>query len=120
MGGSPEASILSCCRRGERKRHESEPGGHTEAAPGGNGRQGVPSGLWAGAAGNPRRRRKVGAAPEGHWGRKMAEGRSRAAGRILGRWKIEGTEPCRVCEEDEEKRGRRNLLGRRRRKQREE
>lgn len=52
--------------------------------------------------GTPTKRRKVGVAFEGHWGRKMAEGPSRAGGRILGRWRIEGTEPCRVCEEDEE------------------
>lgn len=53
-------------------------------------------------AGTPKKRRKVGVAFEGHWGRRMVEGRSRAAERIPGRWRIEGTEPCRVCEEDEE------------------
>lgn len=47
---------------------------------------------------------------EGHWGRKMAEGQSRAGGTILGRWRIEGTEPCKICEEGEGSMGSRNLL----------
>lgn len=50
----------------------------------------------------------------GHLGRKMAEGQSRAGERILGRWRIEGSEPCRVCEEDGERIGSRNLLERKR------
>lgn len=66
-----------------------------------------------GAAGTPRRRRRAGEASEGHWGRKLAEGRWRAAARIQGRWTIGGSEPCRVCGEDGEKTGSKNLLERR-------
>lgn len=58
--------------------------------------------------------RKAGVVFEGHWGRKMAEGPLTVAGRILGRWRIEGNEPCRACEEDGEKMGSRNLLERKR------
>lgn len=53
---------------------------------------------------------------EGHWGRKMAEGQSRAGGTILGRWRIEGTEPCKICEEGEGSMGSRNLLENRKEK----
>lgn len=85
--------------------------GRIEAAPGGgDGRQELPSDPWAGTR---TKRRKWGGAPEGHRRRKTTEGQRRAAERILGRWRIEGSEPCRVCEEGEEWIGSRNLPERR-------
>lgn len=60
-------------------------------------------------AGTPRKRKKVGAGFEDRSNKKMAEGPWKAAERILGRWRIGGTEPYMVCEEDEEEMGSRNL-----------
>lgn len=65
--------MLSCCRRGERKRRVLQAEGHTEAALGGGGRQEVPSDLWTGVASTLMKRRKAGAAFEGHCGRQIVE-----------------------------------------------
>lgn len=101
-GGSPEGATLSCCRRAGRRRREPPPRGRTEAAPGGRGSWGGPSGpgAVAAAAGSLRR---TGA------GRKRMAGRRRAAGKILERWRTGGTEPCRFCGGGEEPTRSRNL-----------
>lgn len=52
----------------------------------------------------------MGVAFVGRLGKKMAGGPWKAAERIRGRWRIGGIEPYKVCEEDEELTGSRNLL----------
>lgn len=66
--------------------------------------------------GIPRKKKKVGVLFEGHLGKKT-EGQWKVAERILGHWMIEGTEPYKVCEEDEELMGSRNLLESRRKEE---
>lgn len=100
--GTAEASKLSCCRRGERKHRGKEPEARTEAAPGGDEREGLPSDLSAGAVGTPRKRKRVDVGSEGRFGKRRTAGPWRAAERILGHERIEGSEPCKACEEDEE------------------
>lgn len=46
---------------------------------------------------------------EGHLGKKMVDGQGKVAERIRGHWRIGGSEPYKVCEEDEEWVGSRNL-----------
>lgn len=58
--------------------------------------------------GTPRKKKKVGVEFEVHLGKKM-EGQWKVAERILGRWRIAGTEPYKVCEGDEDLMGNRNL-----------
>lgn len=81
------------------RRHlEQVPAGRTEAGPGVGGRPAVQSGLWVFGASNPARRRRTRKRRKRgkRRSRRTAEG-MREARRILGRWRSEGTEPCRVC-----------------------
>lgn len=72
--------------------------GRTEVGPGEGGRLADLSGPWVVGAGTParrmrtRKRRKRGKRRS----RRRME-REREARKILGRWRSEGTEPCKVC-----------------------
>lgn len=112
---SPEASRLSCCHTVGHRLHAPGSGGQTEAVLGEDERP-DPSALWVGEESTQREKRKVGVMFEGHWGRKLTEGQQKVAKRILGRWRIWGSEPCRVCEKDGEWMDSRNLLERKRKK----
>lgn len=69
--------------------------------------------------GTPRKTKKVGVEFEVHLGKKM-EDQWKVAERILGRWRIAGTEPYKVCERDEDLMGNRNLLESRRKRRKTE
>lgn len=60
--------------------------------------------------GTQKKKKKVGEPFEGHLRKKMEEGQWKVAERILGHWRIGESGPYKVCEEDEEEMGSRNLL----------
>jgi len=56
----------------------------------------------AGEAGTPTKRKRAGVKSDGRSGKKTTKGPWKAVERILGRWRIGGSEPYKVCERDEE------------------